>query len=202
MVHSMITTKQAGYGGFRIAGMDLALPMDILREVIPCGVLAELPCAAPYVIGGIDLRGIMVPVVDLRIALDLAVTDILFPNVIIMAHENKLLGLLTETVTGIFAGDEKNTNAVSFAAADLPIYCGCIRRNDDGVLVNLLSPTALIMLKDVPMTEDPESMRLHSATSVKDEVQNDKAQQVLLMRCHCICYRCDGDSYDAVGLYD
>lgn len=191
MVHSMIMTKQAGYGGFRIAGMDLALPMDILREVIPCGVLAELPCAAPYVIGGIDLRGIMVPVVDLRIALDLAVTDILFPNVIIMAHENKLLGLLTETVTGIFAGDEKNTNAVSFAAADLPIYCGCIRRNDDGVLVNLLSPTALIMLKDVPMTEDPESMRLQSATSVKDEVQNDKAQPVLLMRCHSIAFAID-----------
>ncbi|MER0215540.1 MAG: chemotaxis protein CheW [Nitrosomonas sp.] len=191
MVHSMISTKQAGYGGFRIAGMDLALPMDILREVIPCGVLAELPCAAPYVIGGIDLRGIMVPVVDLRIVLDLAVTDILFPNVIIMVHENKLLGLLTETVTGIFTGDEQNTNAVSFAAADLPIYCGCIRRNDDGVLVNLLSPAALIMLKDVPMTEDPESMRLHSATSVKDEVQNDKAQPVLLMRCHSIAFAID-----------
>lgn len=191
MMHSTITTTQAGYGGFRIAGMDLALPMDTLREVTPCGALAKLPCAAPYVIGGIDLRGIMVPVIDLRIVLDLAVTDIPFPNVIIMAHENKLLGLLTESVTGIFTGDEKNTNAVSFASADLPIYCGCIRRNDDGVLVNLLSPAALIMLKDVPMTEDPESRRLHSAASAKGAVQNDKAQPMLLMRCRSIAFAID-----------
>ncbi|MDE2389092.1 MAG: chemotaxis protein CheW [Betaproteobacteria bacterium] len=185
------TATQAGYGGFRIAGMDLALPMETLREVIPCGVLAKLPCAAPYVIGGVDLRGVMVPVIDLRIALDLAITDISFPNVIIMVYENKLLGLLTETVTGIFAGDEKNTSRISFAAADLPVYSGCIRRNDDGALVNLLSPAALVMLKDVPVTEDPESRRLQNVVSAESAVQNDKARPMLLMRCGSIAFAID-----------
>lgn len=190
------TTTQAGYGGFRIAGMDLALPMEALREVTPCGVLAKLPCAAPYVIGGIDLRGVMVPVIDLRIALDFAVTDIAFPNVIIMVHENKLLGLLTETVTGIFTGDEKNTNRITFAAADLPVYCGCLRRDDDGVLVNLLSPAALIMLKDVPVTEDPESKRLESASSEEDKAQSGKMRPMLLMRCGSIAF-----AIDAMAVY-
>ncbi|MBV6448827.1 chemotaxis protein CheW [Nitrosomonas sp.] len=189
MMH--LTTTQAGYGGFRLAGMDLALPMETLREVTPCGALAKLPCAAPYVIGGIDLRGVMVPVIDLRIVLDLAITDISFPNVIIMAHENKLLGLLAETVTGIFSGDEKNTNRVSFAAADLPVYCGCIRRDDDGVLVNLLSPAALIMLKDVPVTEDPESRRLLSAASAEEAAQDGKVCPMLLMRCGSIAFAID-----------
>lgn len=191
------TTTQAGYGGFRIAGMDLALPMETLREVIPCGVLAKLPCAAPYVIGGIDLRGVMVPVIDLRIALDLTVTDIVFPNVIIMAYENKLLGLLTETVTGVFTGNEKNTNRITFAAADLPVYCGCLRRDDDGVLVNILSPAALIMLKDVPVTEDPESRRVESVSGEEeDKAQNGKMHPMLLTRCGSVAL-----AIDAMAVY-
>ena len=51
------------FGVFFLARMQLALALDALREVVPCGALATLPCAAPCVVGGVDLRGVLVPVV-------------------------------------------------------------------------------------------------------------------------------------------
>ena len=46
-----------GFGGFTLGGMSLALPMAALREVLPCAGLTPLPCPAPAVPGGVDLRG-------------------------------------------------------------------------------------------------------------------------------------------------
>lgn len=190
------SATESGFGGFRIGGMDLGLPMQALREVIPCGVLAKLPCAAPYVIGGIDLRGIMVPVIDLRIVLGAAATKMPFPNVIVMVHENKLLGLLTEAVTGVFTGDTQDINHVSFAAADQSVFYGSIRRNDNDTLVNLLSPSALVMLKDVPMVDHHESKNTVSATLESSISQKNKALPMLLLRCNRIAL-----AIDAMAVY-
>ena len=185
------TTTQPRYGGFRIGGMELGLPMEALREVLPCGVLAKLPCTAPCVIGGIDRRGMMVPVIDLRIALGITVTPMPFPSVIVMVHENKLLGLLTEAVTGVFTGDTHNTNRVSFATTEQSIFCGSIHRSDDGTLVNLLAPTALAMIKDVPMVEDLESKCLTNAAYEDNTMQKNQVLPMLLMRCGRIAFAID-----------
>ena len=54
------------FGGLRIGGLQLALPMSALREVVPCGRLERLPARAEGLLGAIDLRGVLVPVLDLR----------------------------------------------------------------------------------------------------------------------------------------
>ena len=190
------SATESGFGGFSIGGMDLGLPMQALREVIPCGTLAKLPCAAPYVIGGIDLRGVMVPVIDLRIVLGAAATKIPFPSVIIMVHENKLLGLLTEAVTGVFTGDTQDINHVSFAAADQSVFYGSIRRNDDSTLINLLSPSALVMLKDVPLVDHHESKTTLGGALEGSISQKNKAVPMLLLRCNRIAL-----AIDAMAVY-
>lgn len=179
-----------GFGGFRIGGMELALPMQVLREVVPCGGLARLPCASPCVIGGIDLRGIMVPVVDLRIVFDMPTPRVPFQNVMIMAHENRLLGLLTEAVTGVFTGESEEINSISFAAADQPVFHGSIRRSDNGTLVNLLSPSVLATLRDVPLADHRE-MKKKAATRTDAASGQDKVMPVLLLRCNRIAFAID-----------
>jgi purine-binding chemotaxis protein CheW len=52
------------YGGFALSGMHLALPMDALREVVPSEDWIPLPCPNPSVVGGVNLRGVVVPVLD------------------------------------------------------------------------------------------------------------------------------------------
>ena len=186
---------KSGFGGFRVGGMELGLPMQVLREVLPCGVLAKLPCAAPCVIGGIDLRGVMVPVVDLRIILGIPAPEIPFRNVMIMAHENRLLGLLTEAVTGVFTGDSREINQVRFAVADQSVFHGSIRRSDNGTLVNLLSPSALATLRDVPLADHQEIENTAAGIVVGSQTdtvsRQDKTIPVLLLRCNQIAFAID-----------
>ena len=64
----MNSTAQ-GYGSFQLGGMTLALPIENLREVLAYHSLVDLPCAQAAVLGGVQLRGVCVPVLDLRILL-------------------------------------------------------------------------------------------------------------------------------------
>lgn len=55
------------YGMLGIAGVAVALPLSALREVVPCPPsLAPLPAAVPGLLGALELRSMIVPVLDLR----------------------------------------------------------------------------------------------------------------------------------------
>ena len=52
--------------GFRIGRETFGLPISIVREIIRVPVITAVPDAPPYVEGVINLRGRIIPVVDLR----------------------------------------------------------------------------------------------------------------------------------------
>ena len=147
-------------GVFFLASMQLALPLDALREVLPCTGLVALPCAAPSVIGGIDLRGVLVPVLDLRRALGLKIAGEEPRSVVIMVHEGRLLGLLASGVVGVLACPPGAWNEIGARNAEAPVLGASFRRNDDATLVSVLSPDGLVSLPDVPTVADPEPARL------------------------------------------
>lgn len=172
-----------GYGGFLLGDMALALPMAALREVVPCAALSPLPCGAACVIGAIDLRGVAVPVVDLRVALGLAQADAPQPNVIIMLHQNRLLGLLSGPVTGVFSAPPEALKRASMANGVAAVLAGSLRRDDLGQLVSVLSPEAVATLPGVPMIDDPEPARQHLASDDTAVEVVDHRVQMMLMRC-------------------
>lgn len=185
------TSSIQSFGGFSLGSMQLALPMEALREVMPCGALIDLPCPAACVVGGLDLRGVVVPVVDLRIALGREVQSSQYPCVIIMAHAGKLLGLLADGVTGIFACESSHIHLASSSDPTTATFLGSIRREDADLLVSLLSPQALSQLDGVPMVEDPEPDRQRTQEE-RDEVQiSDEARPMMLMRCSRIALAMD-----------
>jgi purine-binding chemotaxis protein CheW len=50
----------------RLEGRDYGLPLDCLVEVVRMAALAPVPTAPSFVLGLLDLRGRVVPVLDLR----------------------------------------------------------------------------------------------------------------------------------------
>lgn len=179
------------FGGFSLGSMQLALPMDTLREVMPCRTLIDLPCPAACVVGGLDLRGVVVPVVDLRIALGRAVQTTPYPCVIIMSHAGKLLGLLADGVTGIFSCDASHINRATSSDPSTATFLGSIRREDADMLVSLLSPDALSQLGGVPMIEDPEPDRQRTQEDRGEVLISDEAIPMVLMRCSRIALALD-----------
>lgn len=185
-----------GYGGFLIGAMELALPMAALREVVACTALSPLPCESPWVMGAIDLRGVAVPVVDLRRVLGLDDAQAPQPNVIIMLHDGRLLGLLAGAVTGVFSAPPEALTRASQPAQGLAVLAGSLRRGDGGQLVSVLSAAALACLPAVPMIDDPEPARQHLASDDVTAEVVDRRVQLMLMRCGKVPF-----AIDAIRVY-
>ena len=101
------------YGGFCLGGMRLALPMSSLREVVPSGQLCELPCPAACVIGGLDLRGVIVPVVDLRIKLNCEKVEYNgFTVVIVLNVRGRVVGAVVDSVSDVLELGPQDISAV------------------------------------------------------------------------------------------
>lgn len=92
------------YGGFRLGGLQLAVPMDALREIVPCDTLVPLRGMAACIAGGIQRGQAVIPVVDLRSALGQPLGSAAGASVLLVAHEGELLGLLAHDITGVMQG--------------------------------------------------------------------------------------------------
>jgi purine-binding chemotaxis protein CheW len=67
-----ISDKVAGkYLGFRLAGEDYGLPILSVHEIIGMQPITLVPRAPSHIRGVINLRGKIVPVVDLRVKFDM-----------------------------------------------------------------------------------------------------------------------------------
>ncbi|MDO9637807.1 MAG: chemotaxis protein CheW [Pseudotabrizicola sp.] len=87
---------------FRTAGQDFCIDILSVREIRGWSRPALLPHAPSYVQGVINLRGAVVPILDLARRLGLEPIEDKDRNVIIVAAiQNRIVGLLVEAVTDI-----------------------------------------------------------------------------------------------------
>jgi len=183
------------YGGFRLGGLQLALPIAALREVVPCHGLSPLPSAAAAVAGAIDLRGVLVPVLDLRglIGHDQAASGAApgapratCPNVVVMAHGGLRLGLLADDVTGVFEGsriEPMHIQAPAGAGTAGAMLAGSVRRADTGELLSMLSPRALATLEHIPMIEESSGAAPSGLDAAAEAQPGEATHHYLLFRC-------------------
>lgn len=89
---------------FRTAGQDFCIDILSVREIRGWTRPALLPHAPTYVQGVINLRGAVVPILDLARRLGLDSIENTDRNVIIVAAiQNRTVGLLVEAVTDILS---------------------------------------------------------------------------------------------------
>lgn len=92
------------YGGFRLGDLHLALPMNALREIVPCDTLVPMRGTAACIAGGIERGKSLIPVVDLRSALGQSLDGPPATRVLLLMHDGVPLGLLAHDVTGVLPG--------------------------------------------------------------------------------------------------
>lgn len=183
------------WGGVRIAGIDLALPLSVLREVVPGGDLVALPCGQPGVIGALALRGASVPVVDLGPVLG-RTADTVASLVLLVVHGERLLGLACQAVHGVFAA-EAGSRVAPAGGAEAPagrLFDGSVRRADTGALVNLLSVEALAALPGLPWIADPEPRRSHEIAP--DEAEAAPRRALMLLQAGSVRLAIDAEAVE------
>ncbi|MEX2271450.1 MAG: chemotaxis protein CheW [Vicinamibacterales bacterium] len=87
---------------FRLAEERYAVETRYVREVYPLQDLTPLPCTPPFVLGIVNVRGRIVPVLDLKKFFDLpeeGLTDL--HRIILLEGDGLELGLLADATEGV-----------------------------------------------------------------------------------------------------
>jgi len=99
----------------RVAGQRCALALERLHEIVPCGPITPVPGTLPFVLGATNVRGAVVPVVDVgsRYALGAAGARVDRSLLLVEVGSDPLpVGMIVDAVDGLFrvpAGDVART---------------------------------------------------------------------------------------------
>src|SRR5882724_5694282 len=87
---------------FRLASERYAVESRLVQEVHPLRDLTPLPCTPPFVLGIVNVRGRILPVLDLKKFFDLPEHGLTDLHRIILVQENDLeFGLLADVIVGV-----------------------------------------------------------------------------------------------------
>lgn len=124
----------------KVSGRSFALPIIAVDEVLPMVAMTEVPEAPDWVAGVMDLRGRVLPVVDLRRRLDLPATEIDLGTPIVVAQEaGRSIGLIVDEVDDVLTvpddAYERPDDVVSSS-----LVSGLVKHGDRLIVVLALPP--------------------------------------------------------------
>ena len=97
---------------FEIAGQEFCIDIRAVREIRGWTQAMPMPHTPDYLLGVINLRGLVMPVVDLRARLGLGVTEATSRHVIVVVqYGTRTAGLLVDAVQETFVVDEASFQA-------------------------------------------------------------------------------------------
>lgn len=179
---SELSQYEQGFGSFRVGEMTLAMPMKSVREVVPYLGLDVLPCPQAWIKGGLNLRGVSIPVLDLECLLNRPGHQYKPGCILLIAHNGYLLGLIADQVKALFFADPASLHTVSSSDSVASIFAGSLMNLELNQLVNVLDPQALFNLPGLPKAKDPEPHRqsLELQTSNEDMALNTRTPLMLM----------------------
>jgi purine-binding chemotaxis protein CheW len=103
---------------FLLNGEPFAAETIYIKEIVEYIHTAQVPGTAEYIKGLINLRGIIVPVVDLAKKFDLGTSSGNELSIIILEHMDRRLGFLTERVLRLIQPHEGEMNLANFDVSE------------------------------------------------------------------------------------
>jgi purine-binding chemotaxis protein CheW len=127
---------------FSVAGTRFALPLAAVEKVEMSAEVTILPDAPAIILGALDWRGTVLPLVGMRKRLHLeeramATSD----RIIIVAGKARRFALLVDGVAGVLADRREGGEAIGVPDGSLNCVAGALRTEEGIVLV--LDPESL-----------------------------------------------------------
>ncbi|MBW6468817.1 MAG: chemotaxis protein CheW [Coriobacteriia bacterium] len=134
---------------FRIGGQRYALPLERVREIQKIVAFAEMPDESAMIVGMVDVRGEVLPVVDARLLLGLQPEPYTLETPMIFVTSTAgPVALIVDAVDTVVELSGDAAAALPAAHALASRMCGAHRV--DGELVFLLDADALLAPVDLP----------------------------------------------------
>ena len=137
---------------FDLDGREFALPMEDVAEILQMVLVTPVPEVPPWVAGVVNLRGRVIPIVDLRTRLGFETrTPLLNTPILIAEQGTRKLGLIADAVRDVITLDD--------AALEPPSELGTGDGHEDAVAAVAQAGDRLIMVLDLArMTADAAAL--------------------------------------------
>jgi purine-binding chemotaxis protein CheW len=139
---------------FRLSSETFAFPVDTIQEILRVGTITRVPDAPHPVRGIINLRGRVVPVVDLRVRLGLkAEAPGPRSRILVASVRGRVIGLLVDAVEQVVRLDRNRFEAPpTDVMTDQSAYITAVYQQSGGLLILLDPEQVLIIVGTTPDT--------------------------------------------------
>ena len=124
--------------GFRIGDINLVAPLDQVNEILHYPNLTIVPGTKPWVKSVANVRGTLLPVMDLNGYLGKKVATIVQKTrILVVKYEDMTVGIVVDEVLGLkhFSDDDKVTAVKKFDDSMRSYIQGAFRQNEVETLV-------------------------------------------------------------------
>lgn len=163
------------HGLLQVAGITLAIQAAAIREVVPRpATLLPFPVTRPDLAGAIEVRGAIIPVIDMGLLLGLGPAQAADGIVTILRHEGRVTGILLDAIDGIARLPETALGALHYPD-DAPLHrlsaAGFLHGATRGVVLDIAQLTAMPGLPMVPdsLAGQRQSQAQHQGASAAQE---------------------------------
>ena len=130
---------------FHIGDTIYGLPLTNVVEIISVQAIAKVPGTPAYVKGVINLRGGIVPLVDVRLKFGQPEKEYdEFTNIIITELNSMTVGLVVDRVANVVRNENVDTSKLpEFSTVNTNRYMTSVSRTGDNLIMNLNCETIL-----------------------------------------------------------
>ncbi len=137
---------------FSLAGRDYGIDIMKIKEISHEGKFTYVPNAAPFVVGVHNLRGEIIPIIDLRRMFSLAVPETRSGselNILILKLDKLVLGVIVDSIEGVVGtpADSVQPPHPIFGDINMQYISGVVER--DGKLIVILDVEKIFLEKAV-----------------------------------------------------
>lgn len=185
-----MTDSVRQYVGFELAGEHIAFPMERVLEIVRVPNTVDVPMTHPALMGLANLRGVVLPVIDLRQLLDLPTTDRAESQRVVVCDAGSQFGLCVDRVSSVMSVEaaeiEESSTTATLVAADLLLG---VVKNEDETLTQLVDPAGVVGAAFQGLTQEGGARTRRADTTVESDT---KDEQPMLQ---VISFEVDGESY-------
>ena len=139
--------------GFSVGEQSYAAKIPFIREILRIPKLYSMPKVPPFVKGVMDMRGVILPVTDLKERLDQGSVDPKKGRVIVLSMPKCQLGILVDLVTEVFSvvPEEVKSSPGIFNQPHMDFIEGMVKHGER--LYYVLSPENILTPKEMRTLE-------------------------------------------------
>jgi purine-binding chemotaxis protein CheW len=179
-----VTMPTLALGCFRVGALWLALPASALREVVAITTCTPLPSSAHFVVGGMLLRGLTIPVIDLlSVVGQRRDADAKPDRVVVVRRGNRLIGLLCDEASEVIEVNPTELRGYGVGEADETLVTATFTHGDHQSPLCLINEAGLFSLPQMPHAVAEEEVAPEIQLEEKESLDEDETFPVLLMRC-------------------